>query len=115
MTSAEVPESDSRFGMARDPTTAGNPGTDSRVRLFVVTPDPLARHPKPAVPADLTCVEVLAVINWYVDCECDVTTMLVIAAHLDVCCDCVRELSQLRWLKSAVRRCGGAPESPPCP
>jgi predicted anti-sigma-YlaC factor YlaD len=63
----------------------------------------------------VTCGEVRAVINCYVDCECDVTTMLVIARHLDVCRDCVEELSQLRWLKSAVRRCGGAPESPPCP
>jgi hypothetical protein len=86
----------------------------------VVTPDPLARPPEPrlaepGLAGEATCVEVLAVINWYVDCECDVTTMLVIARHLDVCCDCVRELSQLRWLKSAVRRCGGAPESPPCP
>lgn len=62
-----------------------------------------------------SCIEVLAVINWYVDCECDITTMLVIAAHLDACCGCCAELSQVRWLKSAVRRCGGAPESPPWP
>jgi len=63
------------------------------------------------LPAEPTCVEVLAFINWYVDCECDATTMLVIAAHLDACCACCEELSQVRWLKSAVRRCGGAPES----
>ncbi len=67
------------------------------------------------IPAEPTCVEVLAVIDWYVDCECDVTTMLVIAAHLDVCGGCCEELSKVRWLKSAVRRCGGAPESRPCP
>jgi len=71
----------------------------------VVTPDALALSSQP------TCGEVLAVISCYVDCECDATTMLVIAAHLDVCCDCRAELWQLRWLKSAVRRCGGAPES----
>jgi hypothetical protein len=61
--------------------------------------------------AQPSCGEVLAVINWYVDCECDATVMLVIAAHLDVCCECCEQLAQVRWLKSAVRRCGGAPES----
>jgi len=61
----------------------------------------------------LSCIEVLAVIDWYVDCECDATTMLVIAAHLDACCGCCEELSKVRWLKSAVRRCGRAPESAP--
>jgi hypothetical protein len=71
----------------------------------VVTPEPLAASTK------LSCGQVLAVIDCYVDCECDAATMLVIAAHLDVCCDCCAELSRLRWLKSAVRRCGGAPES----
>jgi hypothetical protein len=71
----------------------------------VVTPE------RRAISAQPTCTEVLAVINWYVDCECDATTMLVIAAHLDVCCDCCSELRQVRWLKSAVRRCGRAPES----
>jgi hypothetical protein len=65
------------------------------------------------LPAEPTCVEVLAVINWYADCECDATTMLVIAAHLDACCTCYGELWQVRWLKSAVRRCGGAPQSAP--
>ena len=65
------------------------------------------------LPAQPSCVEVLAVINWYVDCECDATTMLVIAAHLDACCTCCEELSQVRWLKSAVRRCGGKSESAP--
>jgi hypothetical protein len=73
--------------------------------MFVVAKDPLELSPHPS------CVEVLAVINWYVDCECDATTMLVIAAHLDVCCECCEQLSQVRWLKSAVRRCGGAPDS----
>jgi hypothetical protein len=58
-----------------------------------------------------SCAEVLAFIDWYVDCECDATTMLVIAAHLDACGGCCDELLTLRWLKSAVRRCGGAPES----
>ncbi len=63
------------------------------------------------VPVEVSCVEVLAVIQCYVDCECDVTTMLVIAAHLDGCCECCAELATLRWMKAAVRRCGGAPES----
>jgi len=79
---------------------------DPRVRFDVVPPEPslqLSPHP--------SCTEVLAVINWYVDCECDVTSMLVIAAHLDACGECGEQLSQVRWLKSAVRRCGGAPES----
>ncbi|HUI48687.1 MAG TPA: hypothetical protein VL119_08320 [Acidimicrobiia bacterium] len=53
----------------------------------------------------------LAAIDWYADCECDVETMLVIATHIDACGECRRELLQVRWLKSAVRRCGGAPES----
>jgi len=72
----------------------------------VVAPEPslqLSPHP--------SCVEVLAVINCYVDCECDAMTMLVIATHLDWCCECGEQLAQMRWLKSAVRRCGGASES----
>jgi hypothetical protein len=56
---------------------------------------------------------VLALIDCYADCECDVTTMIVIAGHLDVCRECCEQLSQIRWIKSAVRRCGGAPESRP--
>ena len=58
------------------------------------------------------CRDVLAVIQCYVDVECDVLTMLAIAAHLDHCCTCAEELETLRWLKAAVRRCGAAPESP---
>ena len=60
-----------------------------------------------------SCLEVLTVIQCYVDCECDVTTMLVIAAHLDRCEVCAGELATLRILKAAVRRCGRAPESLP--
>ena len=59
-----------------------------------------------------SCIEVLAIIQCYVDCECDVDTMLVIAAHLDCCPGCCDELASIRWLKAAVRRCSGAPESP---
>lgn len=98
MTSAVEPESEMGVCIATDPRTAGNLGAGSRVRTLVL-------------PAEPSCVDVLAVINWYVDCECDVATMLVIAAHLDACCECCEELTQVRWLKSAVRRCGGAPES----
>jgi anti-sigma factor RsiW len=58
-----------------------------------------------------SCPEVLIVIQCYVDCECDVDTMLTIASHLDRCAHCADELETLRWLKSAVRRCAGAPES----
>jgi anti-sigma factor RsiW len=61
---------------------------------------------------ETSCRDVLAVIQCYVDVECDVWTMLAIAAHLDQCCACVEELEMLRWLKAAVRRCAAAPESP---
>ena len=57
---------------------------------------------------DRRCREVLAVIQCYVDGECDVLTMLAIAAHLDACGACTDELESLRWLKAAVRRCAGA-------
>ena len=60
---------------------------------------------------DPSCREVLAIIQCYVDCECDVETMLVIAAHLDQCAPCCDELAGFRWLKSAVRRCSGGSES----
>ncbi len=59
-----------------------------------------------------SCRDVLAVIQCYVDGECELWTMLAIAAHLDHCCACLEELEMLRWLKAAVRRCAGAPESP---
>jgi len=68
-------------------------------------------------PTETSCHEVLAVIQCYVDTECDVSTMLVVAAHVDCCHACAGELESLRWLKAAVRRCGGAagaPESRPC-
>jgi hypothetical protein len=52
-----------------------------------------------------SCREVLAIIQCYVDCECDVITMVMIAGHLDVCDACGAELRTLRWLKAAVRRC----------
>jgi hypothetical protein len=52
-----------------------------------------------------SCGEVLAIIQCYVDCECDVTTMVMIATHLDACERCDAELRTLRWLKAAVRRC----------
>jgi anti-sigma factor RsiW len=58
------------------------------------------------------CHDVLVLKHLYVDCECDVHTMLVIAAHIERCDECAEQLAQLRWLKAAVRRCGNAPESP---
>lgn len=61
---------------------------------------------------ETSCHDVLAVIQCYVDVECDAWTMLAIAAHLDRCASCVEELEMLRWLKAAVRRCAAAPESP---
>jgi hypothetical protein len=61
--------------------------------------------------SEVSCVEVLAVIQSYSDCECDVETMLIVATHLERCCGCCEELEGLRWLKAAVRRCSGAPES----
>jgi hypothetical protein len=61
---------------------------------------------------ETSCREVLAVIQCYVDVECDLWTMLAIAAHLDCCRTCAEELQALRWLKAAVRRCAAAPESP---
>ncbi len=63
--------------------------------------------------AEPSCLFVLTVIQCYVDGECDVTTMLAIAAHLDRCETCTEELATLRILKAAVRRCGRAPESLP--
>jgi len=86
--------------MASDPTADGNPQRDPRVRIPVLTPEP-------------SCAEVLALIDCYADCECDVTTMILIACHLDVCRTCGEELWQVRWIKSAVRRCGGTTESRP--
>jgi anti-sigma factor RsiW len=53
-----------------------------------------------------SCQEVLAIIQCYVDGECDVVTMVMIASHLDGCEHCDAELRTLRWLKAAVRRCG---------
>jgi hypothetical protein len=51
-------------------------------------------------------------IQCFLDCECDVHTMMVIADHLDRCPCCASDVQQLRWLKAAVRRCAGAaPES----
>jgi len=73
---------------------------DPHVRIPVLTDEP-------------SCAEVLALIDSYADCECDVTTMIVIATHLDACRDCCGQLWQIRWIKSAVRRCGRASESRP--
>jgi hypothetical protein len=56
---------------------------------------------------DPSCPEVIAIIQCYVDCECDVATMVAIAAHLSRCEACDAELQALRWLKAAVRRCAG--------
>ena len=56
---------------------------------------------------DPSCLEVLVIIQCYVDCECDVTTMLTIATHLDACPACREELDGLRALRAAVRRCAG--------
>jgi len=60
-----------------------------------------------------SCGDVMVVIQCYVDCECDVTTMLTVAAHLDCCDECAAELATLRALKAAVRRCARASESRP--
>jgi ribosomal protein L37AE/L43A len=62
---------------------------------------------------ELSCIEVLTVIQSYADCECDVDTMMVLAAHIEVCGECGDQLMQLRWIKAAVRRCSRAPESSP--
>jgi hypothetical protein len=86
--------------MAPDPTADGNLDMDPRVRIAVLTAEP-------------SCAEVLALIDCYADCECDVMTMVLIARHLDGCRECCGELWQVRWIKSAVRRCGRAPESRP--
>jgi hypothetical protein len=59
----------------------------------------------------VSCAEVLALIQCYLDCECDAVDMVVIAHHLDVCRFCSDELLALRWLKAAVRRCGSGRES----
>ena len=60
------------------------------------------------VPPEPSCGPVLAVIQCYVDVECDARTMVAIARHLDRCPTCRAELEVLRWLKAAVQRCGGA-------
>ncbi len=52
-----------------------------------------------------TCHEVLDVVQCYVDHECDLATMMAVAAHLDACDTCLAEVLMLRWLKAAVRRC----------
>jgi anti-sigma factor RsiW len=57
---------------------------------------------------------VISIIQCYVDGECDAHTALAIADHLDRCRHCQEELANIRWLKAAVRRCHGRPESPPC-
>jgi anti-sigma factor RsiW len=54
-----------------------------------------------------SCFGVLAIIQCYLDCECDPATMLAIASHLDRCSPCRAELEGLRALKAAVRRCSG--------
>jgi anti-sigma factor RsiW len=61
---------------------------------------------------------VLALIQCYVDGECDVSTAVAIGEHIERCPHCSAELASFRWLKAAVRRCNGrgaAPESRPCP
>ena len=57
--------------MATDPRTGGNRGPDPRVPSSRGDAGAVALSSKPS------CGEVLAVINCYVDCECDATTMLV--------------------------------------
>ena len=64
----------------------------------------------PVADDDPSCLEILVIIQCYVDCECDATTMLTVAAHLDVCPPCREELDGLRALKAAVRRCSGLTE-----
>jgi anti-sigma factor (TIGR02949 family) len=72
----------------------------------------LRRFPSFVAVTEPSCRDVLAVIQCYVDGECDLRTMMAIASHLDHCCACTEELQMLRWLKAAVRRCVRAPESP---
>ena len=55
--------------------------------------------------AEPSCHEVIAVIQCYVDGECDLGMMMAVASHLDECDACLEELMALRWLKAAVRRC----------
>jgi anti-sigma factor RsiW len=52
---------------------------------------------------------VLVIVHRYVDGECDLETALAVAAHLDACPECEHEVLEIRWLKAAVRRCGGRP------
>ncbi len=60
------------------------------------------------------CFHVLGIIQAYADGECDVAIALAVATHLDTCPHCRQELASVRWLKSAVRRCHGRPDSRPC-
>jgi anti-sigma factor RsiW len=55
------------------------------------------------------CCDVLVIVHRYVDGECDLETALAVAAHLDNCPQCEHEVLEIRWLKAAVRRCGGRP------
>ncbi|HEX5095179.1 MAG TPA: zf-HC2 domain-containing protein [Acidimicrobiia bacterium] len=68
--------------------------------------------PTGETPGPTTCFHVLSVIQVYADGECDVTTAVAIAEHLDHCPICRDELASFRWLKAAVRRCGGASRAP---
>jgi anti-sigma factor (TIGR02949 family) len=61
------------------------------------------------------CLEVLRRIQLYADGECDQAVSCAIAAHVERCPHCSRELRQLYWLKAAVRRCADTPESGPWP
>jgi anti-sigma factor RsiW len=82
--------------MGAEPTKRGNAHAEPVVGLPVMTAEPV-------------CREVLVIIQCYVDCECDVSTMLAVAAHIEHCPSCQEELNQLRWLKAAVRRCHQSP------
>jgi anti-sigma factor RsiW len=73
---------------------------------------PVRRLAVVVAAVETSCFEVLALIQRYADGECDMSLAVAVSSHLEGCGLCACELEQLRWLKAAVRRCHGAPESP---
>jgi hypothetical protein len=84
-------------------------GMRSPTRSFTMNVFPTGETPAPT-----TCFHVLGIIQVYADGECDVSIAMAVASHLDTCPHCREELESLRWLKAAVRRCHGRPDSGPC-
>jgi hypothetical protein len=89
-------------------------GMRSPTRSFTINVFPTGETPQLDDVGPTTCFHILGVIQVYADGECDVSIALAVASHLDTCPHCRAELASLRWLKSAVRRCHGRPESRPC-